>query len=168
MIFTILLGIALIVAIIILLVRSHDSIDRVLGPIGFAAIAALLFLLCVWIPTNCVNSFNQDIYYEHSETVQLYAIQDTATDSFCIGFRNHDQSLRYYYCYASKDGYRISDISADDTAIIYTEEEPRLEVYKAVGFKNFWLNMFCIPMQTNYKIYIPEGSIYTSFSIDLR
>ncbi len=168
MIFTILLGIALIVAIIVLIVNSHDVFDRVVEPLGCMAVAFLLFLLCVVIPSSCISSFNQDIYYEHSETVQLTAIQDTATGSFYIGSRNSDRSFRYYYCYASKDGYRISDISADDAAILYTEEEPRLEVYKAVGFKNFWLNMFCIPMQTNYKIYIPEGSISTSFSIDLR
>ena len=168
MIFTILIGIALIVAIIVCLIRSTETIEKILGPILLMLIALLLFLLCVVIPTSCMSSFNQDIYYEHSGTIQLTAIQDTVTGSFYIGSRNIDESLRYYYCYASKDGYRISNISANDTAILYTEEEPRLEVYKAVGFKNFWLNIFCIPMQTNYKIYIPEGSISTSFAIDLR
>lgn len=169
MIFTILLAIACIVIVILEIVKGCDVIDRVLAPIATVGVTIIIFLVCVMIPTEFIPSFDKNTIYEEMETIPLYAISDGVTSHrYFLGSGTHKDSLHYFYCYETENGYRIGKVEADDSALVYTEEEPCLKVYKAVGFKNFWMYIFHIPSQSCYQFCIPEGTIANSFQIDMH
>lgn len=111
-----------------------------------------------------------EIEYQCAETTEIVALKDSMTvkGGYYVfgGYTNSD--LQYYYAEKNNGGYHVSHVSARNTVIMYTDENPRLEHYKAEKFKNKFAYVFGFPMDERYILYVPEGSLTTDFVIDLQ
>ena len=169
MIFAFFLAIVWIIFSIISIIHGDDAFEKI-GPCVLGALVAfLLFLVTVALPTSLLDTFDENVIYEEAATIPLHALSDEADqDQYFISSEMCKDSLHYFFYYETKQGYRIEDVRADESTIVYTEKEPIVKRYDAVGFKNFWMYIFHIPSQSCYQFCIPEGSIANSFQIDMH
>ena len=74
------------------------------------------------------------------------------------------ETTTYHYYYQQRDGgMKLQKASEDNTTIYFTNGNPRAEWYRQT--KSFWWKS-----ETRYfcRIYIPEGSMTTEFTIDMK
>lgn len=97
---------------------------------------------------------------------------------FFIGCGEVNTEQYYYYYYKTDKGsYKASKIKADDCEIIYTKDTPHIDtIVKSADEKATENPLTFEPLLSlrisgtgeKYKIYVPEGSITTDFSVDMK
>ncbi|MDO4966753.1 MAG: hypothetical protein Q4E51_08615 [Lachnospiraceae bacterium] len=99
----------------------------------------------------------------------LYALQDNVdiNGSYFLGCGSTGRNLEYYYVYMTEDGgYKTDKISAENITVYYTDEDYRIDtVY--FEFDNI-VHRFLGAGYTEYRAYIPRGSILQNYLIDLQ
>lgn len=130
-----------------------------LGAIFGCIIGALVALI---LPAK-----EQEIKYTH----RLEALQDgnRVSGSFFLGCGTIDGKMQYVYYYESPDGYRMNQIGYDEVVIKYSDENPRIDIYKMEPIKGKFINLFAIDMLTERNvIYVPKGTIKQNFTLDAQ
>ena len=74
--------------------------------------------------------------------------------------------LQYRYVFEDEVGLRIGEVPSDNSVIIYDDESPRMERYD-VYFKDPVHRFFALH-ETEYRFYVPEGTVATEYSVDLK
>ena len=105
---------------------------------------------------------------------ELVALKDNFAVEGRTGFLGSgyiDEELQYTYMYKDERGIAVDSIPAENSFVnfIGEDEEPYVRAV-SYGFKNNWLYVIGFPMyDTEYYIYIPEGTIITNYyNIDLQ
>ena len=141
-----------------------------------AALSLVPFILSIAIQTVCLlTDINKDdVVYTVSETKYISALNDSTTVSgqFYLGFGKVQEDPQYYFIEDTPAGKRMSSISAENAYLIESDEEtPRIETWAAKWTNEelmFWLTLDDPSAEPIYKIYIPENSVTTDFSVDLE
>ncbi len=140
---------------------SSPFIEGFIGGVVGLGLGALIFVIA------CAIDGPED--YKLDETFEIQALNDaTGYSSSCYLFSGYSESKPVYrFIYQDELGIRTNEVNAKNTAIIYTDEQPKVEVYD-VKFANP-VHRFLAPISVKfYKFYIPEGAIKTEYTIDLQ
>lgn len=177
MILTIVLSI--ITFLIIYFILISQNIDWPLDWSDIRALVAYFFLSAllsgvVFLFIGLICGANSDRhladeeYYEYQvEDVEIYSLR-TSNDlngTFVLGTGNVSTKTKYYVVIKTNIGYQIKDIDASVAYILYTKDQPHLEIYSHKDYKCSKAKWFTIGATTYYKIYVPEGSIIENYEI---
>ena len=117
-------------------------------------------LLTLFIPT---------ITKIEKHTFELESIQDGSkiNGQFFLGSGYINERMKYSFYLSEQQGYKLYSIDASDAYIKYTDGKPKLEMYQEVITDDF-INNFSttLDLKTNYKIYVPKGSILQNYTLD--
>lgn len=143
--------------------------------------ALLINIVCV---ATIISSFKYTIDIKLSDEVKssqnIVNFKDNRDlqGGFFIGCGEVNTEQYYYYYYKTDKGsYKASKIKADDCEIIYTKDTPHIDTIVKSADKKATENPLTFePLLSlrisgtgeKYKIYIPEGSITTDFSVDMK
>lgn len=126
--------------------------------IGFLIWAALGSAIGIFLPEKV-----------ELQTQQIIALQDNigVEGSFFLGSGAIDSEPHYTYMIETERGFKLENVEADDSYIIY-DNSPRIETrYKSLKYD--WMYLIAIKWPSaEYTFYIPEGSIYTGYKVDLQ
>lgn len=110
--------------------------------------------------------------YKLTETIEITALNDNSAVSghFYLGSGYVDEDMKYYFIEETEKGKHMDSVDADYSYIIESNNEnPRIEVYSPEFKNNKVLRWFATELAADeYRIYIPENSITTEFSVDLQ
>ena len=113
----------------------------------------------------CIIEYADPEVYS-AEEVATYDI--SAINDNYIGQYYGEDGPCYSFLYSVDNGLREKTINTSDAIIIYTEEDPYI-IAANIRFVNPILNFFCGPVNIEYTIYIPEGSVVQdTYRIDLE
>ena len=110
------------------------------------------------------------------EVVEIYYLEtlqdnNSVKGSFFLGSGNINGEMKYVFYYDVDGGYKMNQISYDNTLIKYTEDSPKVEHYKLVKTDAF-INHFTIYLGCSCKdrnvIYIPKESVKTDYVLDAK
>ena len=103
---------------------------------------------------------------------KLYAFEDNTSveGHFFLGSGKVDGEMEYYYIYETEDGgYKMDSIDTSDAVLYYIDDDNCRIEYDDFVYSNPIHYFFGIgPLETTYKIYIPEGSIINNYQVDLE
>lgn len=103
------------------------------------------------------------------QTHQIVALQDNigVEGSFFLGSGTIDSEPHYTYMIETERGFKLESVEADEAYIIY-DDNPRIQTkYKSLKYD--WMYLIAIKWSSaEYTFYIPEGSIYTGYKVDLQ
>lgn len=154
--------------------KNFDFGDVCVGLlVGMGVMIALFIVLILF------GVINQAISTPIEDIIYIDADITTLEDNFQIKGRKYlthgyiDETLSYTYINKQIDGgYKVYSVPASDSTVYYIKdnEQPHIEYHKT-QFVNpvlkFLYNDTPLFDQT-YKIYVPEGTIVETYSIDLR
>jgi hypothetical protein len=105
---------------------------------------------------------------QETETVKnVYFIESMSDNNRNYFLGSSDMSYTYYY--KDRGGFKMNQIHNSNAIIFYTKETPRVDVLFDSRVKSLG-NKFSVSLHNNrvigYEIYIPEGSIKSSFKLD--
>lgn len=170
----------IVIAVVVVLVVDDpydfaDGVCSVLLGGMFGALVALLYI-GIQLSTNKVGSVEQPVASE-----SLVNIADTSYSNtygsirgsmfYVYGSISTDNKQAFNYYVKQTDGsFKLKSAPASDSAIIYTKENPRVEIstYKCERGNTIfeaWSIFKCEEKPTTYKFYIPEGSIAESYRL---
>lgn len=134
-----------------------------------AALSGVVFLFTILIcDANSTRHLADEEYYEYQvEDVEIYSLR-TSNDlngAFVLGTGNVSTKTKYYVVIKTNIGYQIKDIDASVAYILYTKDQPHLEIYSHKDYKISKARWFTTGATTYYKIYVPEGSIIENYEI---
>ena len=137
-----------------------------------APIFLFLFAYLMIIVSSCFIDKNKTNYiYDKTSNTEIVALNNSTGVSGRSGFLGSgyvSENLYYYYMMDTRKGYKASKIRADDTYVRYSDD-PHIETYSVIGFKNKLYYLIAVPFYDCYYIaYIPEGSIIENYKIDLE
>lgn len=149
-----------VIAWIVWWIIQEDIWFAVVGGIAFGIFTCLASLLfCFFgcgVPDSEYNFDNNEAEYS------IIALQDNS-----YIYRRSGEHLTYVYAYKDQDGIKTGEIQADYATILYTKEEPK--IVKQSGTFNQWYHwIYAFPTKNHYLIYVPEGTIQSQFSVDLK
>lgn len=132
-------------------------------------LAGVVFVFTALICSSVSNYHLADEeYYEYQvEDVEIYSLR-TSNDlngTFVLGTGTVSTTTKYYVVIKTDIGYKIKDINASEAYILYTKDQPHLEIYSHKDYKTSKARWFTTGATTYYKIYIPEGSIIENYEI---
>ena len=130
------------------------------GGICFSFITCILPLLFCSLGNDVPDS---EYNFDNNEAeYSIIALQDNT-----FIYRKSGEHLTYVYAYKEQDGIKTGEIQADYATILYTKEEPK--IVKQSGTFNQWYHwIYAFPIKNHYLIYVPEGTIQSQFSVDLK
>lgn len=103
------------------------------------------------------------------KTQEIIALQDNigTKGSFFLGSGTIDSEPHYTYMIETEKGFKLENVEADESYVIY-DDNPRIETrYKSLKYD--WMYLIAIEWPSaEYTFYIPEGSIYTGYKVDLQ
>ena len=128
---------------------------------------ALVIGMFIGIPTTMIDTVEwgePECYVSH-EMVNLAdnnEIQGRVRGRYVRGYIGEETMYHYYY-ERSDGGMDLQKVNAKNAIIYYTDGEPHADWYRQE--RTFWYNT-----ETKYscKIYIPEGTMTTEFTIDME
>lgn len=149
-----------VIAWIVWWIIQKDIWLAVVGGIAFGfftfLLSTLFYALGCGVPDSEYNFNNNEAEYS------IIALQDNT-----FIYRRSGEHLTYVYAYEEQNGIRTGEIRADYATILYTKEEPK--IVKQSGTFNQWYHwMYAFPTKNHYLIYVPEGTIQSQFSADLK
>lgn len=143
--------------------------------------ALLINIVCV---VTIISSFKYTIIdiklsdeVKSSQNIVNFKDNRDLQGGFFIGCGEVNTEQYYYYYKTDKGSYKASKIKADDCEIIYTKDTPHIDtIVKSADEKATENPLTFEPLLSlrisgtgeKYKIYIPEGSITTDFSVDMK
>ncbi|OME54119.1 hypothetical protein BSK59_16190 [Paenibacillus odorifer] len=124
-------------------------------------ITAVLVIICFFVDMN-----NQTLTYLKSR--EIVAMQDSNT--FIVSRYSADSEMRYHYMYQNGDVFRSSYSNANKSDIHIVNSNYRVEIFKKQRDIQFfkWFMPTEYVDAYKYVFYLPEGSIKSDFTIDLK
>ncbi len=150
--------------------QYYDTSDKVLLSVLSFVAATLLAFVVVLIPSSIMSEY-LPVEQELIETVEVSALKDSSVvegHSYLFSdYANEEQS--YFYMSNGEYGKHMDSIPAQNAYIIENNDEtPRIEKYEA-GWKSKGWYLLGWPIGEDInKIYIPEGSVTTDYSVDME
>lgn len=163
--FAIIVGstILLLVALVIFLFTESKILEYIAKTLGIVLCTSIVLMFVCVIGTNMKSwSYDKEPWYSE----KIVAVKDNNITQGKIYYRHGyiDEELYYQYIEELKNGgYQADRVKASITTIYYDNENPRVDWYKKR--KKF---LWCEITEPFYKMYVPEGSIISDFSIDLE
>lgn len=110
------------------------------------------------------------IVTEHTQYIESLNDNLGTEGRFAIGCGMVKTDMYYYYLEKTEHGLKMNKIEADE---VYVCEEknctPRYTYYRITGFKNWYDYIYRVPLDTiNHTLFVPEGTIYRNYNIDLQ
>lgn len=146
-------------------VFSFDSNKEVV--IGVVSLLVCVVLLVFFLVGSYKLSESSWVYPDEPYAVEkLVALNDNnmMNGRFYVRSGYIESDLWYQYIYESQSGgYKTNKIKADSATIFYDDDNYRVEWYERTKRWLYWSETdIC------HKIYIPEGSLTNTYSIDLQ
>lgn len=123
----------------------------------------------------CAGCLQVDIaphYYECDHTIELVALSNSTEIHGSWAFLGAgviNQRLCYTYMYRANGGFRMSSVPASRSTIHETNTgTPHIDVYVAYSSWTFPFGKVETNDPNYYHIYIPEGSIWQGYDVDVR
>lgn len=168
----VILPVTVFIIIFIAMLVTDYGFDEAFTSAGVASIFALLVSILIIIISSAVPGKTK-LY--NTETIKLTALKDNLgiQGHYFLGSGNIDSEMQYVYMYQTDDnGYKVNSIKATKATIYYlTDAEnttPYLEI-ATFGFSNKLRTfLFRHNYYSEYKFYIPNGSIINNYIIDLH
>lgn len=156
-----------------LTIEEAYGIGETIGMILFGCVieAVVFFITLVIVAFISDIAVSEDmLVMAEPEQTKIVALKDNFNKdgSFFLGCGSVDDKLYYYYAEETEHGYSVNKMSADSCYIAYTDGEPYIERQSAGGFKNGWNYILLVPTFSRTTIYVPPGTIDTSYDIDLE
>lgn len=129
-----------------------------------------VFLLSCVICTAISSAVkDESMNIELVESQNIIALKDSQNvdGQFYLMGGYVKEDLYYYYAKETEFGYKCDKVKANDSFVIYTDGQPKIETYKATSFKHWWTYIYAIPDHTHYSIYVPAGTVTNEYKIDL-
>ena len=130
-------------------------------------IISIFFGLMTGIPTTMIEEmeWGEPVKYVSHEMVNLAdnnEIEGKFSGRYVHGYIGEKTTYHYYYK-TYDGGMELQKAGADTTKIYFTDVTPHADWYKSE--RTYWWNT-----ETKYscKIYIPEGTMTTEFTIDME
>lgn len=130
-------------------------------------IISLAVGMCAGIPTAMIEEaeWGEPIKYISHEIINLAdnnEIEGKFTGRYVRGYIGEKTTYHYYFK-TYDGGMELQKAGSDNTKIYFTNEKPHADWYKSE--RTYWWNT-----ETKYfcKIYIPEGTLTTEFTIDME
>lgn len=109
------------------------------------------------------------------ELVNLKDNRDTK-GNFFLGCGEIDTKQYYYFYYKTESGFKADKVSTDSCEIIYTDDTPHIDTISLQPVKEEYnlltieplLGLKTLLSPSQYKLYIPKGSITTDFAVDME
>lgn len=169
------------------MVKSKDDLLVNAFKYGFITIAVVFVISMFFnlaVPMNNYEFTDKAILKDMTEIKCLNDNLDTEgriTGNIFITSGTIENNQYYYYMHKTDNGLKADKIAADDTYVVEIDtnkETPRVESYVYEGKVNETL-MFWLTYQWGgdydtkyifayYKLYVPENSITSEYSIDLK
>ena len=146
--------------------KINDIEDLLLWLLGIIicslSFAFFGFLIALVIPTKTKTVI--DTYY-------LKSLQDnnSVSGSFFLGSGQINGEMKYVFYYETEGGYRMRQLSYDQALIKYTNEKPKLEIYRQEP-TNAFINNFSVGGLGDSKniFYVPKGTVKQNYNLDSR
>lgn len=151
--------------------KFYDWGDLFFGAfLSFCISGLVAFSSLFVVSAICTGCAEMD--YKLTETIEITALNDNSAVSghFYLGSGHIGEDVKYYFIEETEKGKHTNSVDADYSYIIESNnEKPRIEVYSPEFKNNRVLRWFAVEMaDKEYRIYIPENSITTEFSVDLQ
>ena len=110
------------------------------------------------------------IVTEHTQYIESLNDNLGTEGHFAIGCGMVKTDMYYYYLEKTEHGLKMNKVEADE---VYVREEkncqPRYTYYRITGFKNWYDYIYRVPLEAiNHTLFVPEGTIYRNYNIDLQ
>lgn len=145
--------------------RLDETIPKLI--IIIWVIISIFFGLMIGIPTTMIEEmeWGEPVKYVSHEIINLAdnnEIEGKISGRYVHGYIGEKTTYHYYYK-TYDGGMDLQKAGADTTKIYFTDGTPHADWYKSE--RTYWWNT-----ETKYycKIYIPEGSMTTEFTIDME
>ena len=164
-----------------LFAKSFINPNRSFTKLAITLTALLINIVCV---VTIISSFKytneiklSDEVKNSQNIVNIKDNRDTEGGLFIGCGEVNTEQYYYYYYKTDKGSYKASKIKADDCEIIYTKGTPHIDTIVKTADEKATENLLTLMPNLSlristagekYKIYIPEGSITTDFSIDME
>lgn len=127
----------------------------------------VLTLMVTALIGTCISS--NEIIYEETVT-PIVALEDNTASraQFFLGTGTNKSDIYYYYMIDTERGYTMKNVKASDAYIKYDDAEPRLVIKHGRGFNHWYNYIWAFPVNTQYTLYVPEGTILNNYNIDLK
>jgi hypothetical protein len=126
----------------------------------------ICFILCI-ISCCVAGIVSTALPVDYELTKKEYHIENLEDNIFVYSFQ-HENTYSFYY--ETEDGtFKLKEIDVDNAEIVYTKDQPRvIETYyvEIDNIYNQFANDKCPKNDINYLIYVPEGSISNSYTLD--
>lgn len=147
-----------------------DDIGALVAYFFFSALLSGVIFLFTALICNTISEKHlaDEEYYEYQvEDVEIYSLRTSneLNGTFVLGTGNVSTKTKYYMVIKTNIGYQIKDIDASVAYILYTKDQPHLEIYSHKDYKCSKARWFTTGATTYYKIYVPEGSIIENYEI---
>lgn len=166
MFLTILVPIGFFIGGIIAAIRERDWDYFGMLSILASIVGGALTLMVAALIGTCISS--NEIIYEETVT-PIVALEDNMASrgQFFLGTGTSKSDIYYYYMIDTERGYTMKNVKASDAYIKY-DTEPRIVIERGRGFNHWYNYIWAFPVNTQYTIYVPEGTILNNYNIDLK
>ena len=149
----------------------------------FTSIKVLLIGLLIssllLVPATCLIKHSNELAKTPKESIvlsesKIIALKDNSNingsfaGSIFVSSGYIEQQMYYFYMYETDKGKLMGKISADKTYIVETNEKSPSIISRQEKYKderaNFWLE----PSVVEYYIYVPKGTVDTTYKINLQ
>ena len=155
--------------------RAWRSFENGVGD-GLAVAALILMLSAVpaMIAYGIIGAVTGDQVKGGERALVALSTGAETEGRFFLGSGQIGEKPVYTYMYPSEGGARMSTVDADKTVVYEIDDDtaPRIEVWHKqsditpdISFvkSNLWVSG-----ATLYQVYVPEGSIWQGYSVDVR
>ena len=160
-----------------LFAKSFINPNRSFAKLAITLTSLISFLLII-LSVKYTNEIKLSDEVKSSQNIVNIKDNRDTEGGFFIGCGEINAKQYYYYYYKTdSDSYKVNKINVDDCEIIYTKGTPHIDTIVKTADEKATENLLTLMPNLSlristagekYKIYIPEGSITTDFSIDME
>jgi hypothetical protein len=108
-------------------------------------------------------------------TYKLETLQDNDNlkGSFFLGSGQIEGEMKFVFYYEDNNGFKLDQVDYNKVLIKYSNEDPKIEIFKQEYIKNSIINIFAIDclgcgFYPKYIIYVPKGTIKNNYVLDTQ
>ena len=104
------------------------------------------------------------------KTEKIVCIQDNSSlkGAMFLGCGNINGQMSYSYYTNCRGVYKLHQVDAESTSIVYSTKEPKIITCTEVIKKSNWHFFEGMALLSTYVIQVPKGSISNDFSLDAK
>ena len=147
--------------------RFKASLEDELGYIVAGVVATAIVSMIVMLTISSIYCETRDPKYKIIKHENLYALEDSPQSTYLFR-RSTEKDETLFYVIEDEYGFKIKSVSAEHAHIQYTEDNPRLKIYRG-EFSNPYLKYVLFNgYKDHYIFYVPYDSIKSDYNIDLK